>query len=351
MKKITIIYGTKPEFIKLYPLILELRNEPNIQLQTIFTGQHRDLLKDIHLKQGFEPCVTLPIQRLNGDLNELVAETMGELNKLAQRSERPDLILVHGDTASAYAAALFAFQLQVPLAHLEAGLRSFNIKSPFPEEFYRQSISKMASFNLVPTKKEFLNLIEEGIDENKIHIVGNTIVDALNLNFPSKYIIEKRVLITLHRRENLSKLAEYLKRLDNLGDIFNDYSFEFIKHPSQKSFFEEYKFNHLKFLNHLDHHEFLSLLGRSSLFITDSGGGQEEASILEVPTLIVRDFTERSDGIGKGIKLTGSDPDKLEELGFEFLMGEKYFSRSPKSIKKSPVNLISSILKSELVYT
>lgn len=348
MKKITIVYGTRPEFIKLIPLIRALKEEKTFQLQVICSNQHTDLLDTAHEDENFYPNINLNISRLYGDLNELCANITSKLHDLSLKDKRPDLLIVHGDTSTSFAAALFAFQFKIPIAHIEAGLRSHNLHSPFPEEFYRQSISKIASFNFVPTKHEFLNLLNEGVKAQTIYIVGNTIVDAIRAKVLKNSNPQKRILISIHRRESKEYLDNYLNSIDELAYIHSDFSFEFIIHPSNK-LLNIKLYQNIKFIQPMSHVNFLNYLNSSMLFITDSGGGQEEAGYLGVRTLVVRDVSERQDGLSQNIKLIGNCAHQLKIELQDFLTAKIFNYQKTKINFASPANLIKNTLLEILV--
>ena len=311
MKKITIVYGTRPEFIKLYPLIKALKKNKHFKLQVISTGQHTDLLEQVHLEESFSPDANLDIQRRFGDLNELQGLIFRKLYDFSRLDEKPDLILVHGDTATAFSTALFAFQFQIPIAHIESGLRSNNLMSPFPEEFYRQSISKMASLNFAPTQSERDNLLSEGVDERRIFVVGNTIADSLFSRKKTDFKKKNNILISVHRRENREKLKDLLDRVHNLSFSLGEAKFEYLIHPSVEGLIDTKKYPRIKFLYSMDHTSFLDRIQSCRFIITDSGGVQEEVSLLGIKALIYRNHTERLDGLDSGVELIGTDLNKL----------------------------------------
>ncbi|MBJ01165.1 MAG: UDP-N-acetylglucosamine 2-epimerase (non-hydrolyzing) [Halobacteriovoraceae bacterium] len=311
MKKITIVYGTRPEFIKLYPLIKALKQKKNFKIQVVSTGQHTDLLEQAHLEESFSPDINLDIQRKFGDLNELQGLIFKKLYDLSRLDAKPDLILVHGDTATAFSTALFAFQFQIPIAHIESGLRSKNLMSPFPEEFYRQSISKVASLNFAPTKLERENLLSEGVDERSIFVVGNTIADSLFSRKKSDFKKKNNILISVHRRENREKLKDLLDRVHDLSFSLSEAKFEYLIHPSVEGLIDTKKYPRIKFLYPMNHTSFLDCIQSCRFVITDSGGVQEEASLLGIKALIYRDHTERLDGLNSEVELIGTDLNKL----------------------------------------
>ena len=307
MKKITIVYGTRPEFIKLYPLIKALKQKKHFKLQVVSTGQHTDLLEQAHLEESFSPDINLDIQRKFGDLNELQGLIFKKLYDLSRLDAKPDLILVHGDTATAFSTALFAFQFQIPIAHIESGLRSKNLMSPFPEEFYRQSISKVASLNFAPTKSERENLLSEGVDERSIFVAGNTIADSLSSRRKAEFKKKNNILISVHRRENREKIKDLLDRVHSLSCSLGAAEFEYLIHPSVEGLIDVQKYPRIKFLYSMDHTSFLDRIQSCRFIITDSGGVQEEASLLGIKALIYRDHTERLDGLDSGLELIGTD--------------------------------------------
>lgn len=344
-KKVTFVFGTRPEIIKLAPLIERFKSDRKYLVQTIFSNQHKDLAKPILEEFNIFPDVTLCIKRSNGDINELHSQIQKELYTLSVNDEKPDLLIVQGDTATSFSAALFAFQFKLPIAHVEAGLRSDKEGQPFPEELYRQMISKMSDLNFAPSEKEKENLVREGINPLSITVSGNTIVDAIRRNFvESVKSSKKKVLISLHRRESADNRGELIRELLSVAKVKQDFNFIFLEHPSNikdlPNLLEKQK--NIEVKKPMSHQDFLNLIRDCYLIITDSGGLQEEASYLEIETLIVRKTTERQDGLGKNIKLVGTDSKYLKsEVMLNLDKPRKIEERvENKTLTKSPSGLI-----------
>lgn len=314
--KITFVLGTRPEIIKLAPLIKLFKKDKSLKAQVIFTNQHPDLSGPIFKEFALNPDVVLDIKRNTGDINEFHSEALKELHKLAMKDERPHYVFVQGDTASGFLASLFAFHFKIPIVHIEAGLRSYKVGSPFPEEFYRQTISKMAAFHFCPTKSEKNNLIKEGIDSKKIIVTGNTIVDSIKNSFDILDIVEERsVMVSLHRRESKDIRRELIESILSVAEKRKDIHFEFISHPSSNESINEDTifYKNTKILSPMSHKEFIQKVYSSCLLVTDSGGAQEEAAYLNIPTLIVRESTERKDGLSVHAKIVGLKPVDLKK--------------------------------------
>lgn len=284
---IYVVYGTRPEYIKLLPVIRELRAR-EIDTKVIKVGQHTDLIKDAECDTEIVIEESLHYDRLNELISEIPKALYGQFSL---KIPRPELVIVQGDTATAFAAALTAFNLKIPVAHVEAGLRSFDKSNPFPEESYRGMISQIATYHFCPRKIDFANL-EEGFLNFNVHVTGNTIIDTI-----SHYrVFEEKnneVLITLHRRENMALLAKWLDALKNLADEYWKHKLKFtlIRHPSWSPFSHE--LGDIDSIPPLSHEEFIRKLQRCRLVITDSGGLVEEASYFRVWSIVCRKVTER----------------------------------------------------------
>lgn len=324
MKKISLVFGTRPEAIKLCPLIKELKSRRKFRIETILSGQHREMLDGILERFGLAPDFNMNIMTENQSLSHITEKVMGETTRLFV-GDRPDLVLVHGDTTTAFAAALASFYLKIPIGHVEAGLRTHNVNEPFPEEFNRRSIDTMASLFFAPTENAKGNLLAEGISENRIFVTGNTGIDALmqtvkrDFSHPLVCLANESptLLLTAHRRENhgepLLKIYEAIRR------IALDYEEIRIicpihKNPavSKTAYSELGKIKNIILCGPLESEVFQNLMARCRIILTDSGGVQEEAAALGIPTLVLRSATERPEGVDTGVlKTVGCDPNAI----------------------------------------
>jgi UDP-N-acetylglucosamine 2-epimerase (non-hydrolysing) len=334
--KISIIFGTRPEAIKLAPVILALREFKTCEFNVCVTAQHREMLDQVLSVFKIKPDVDLQLMRPDQSLSSLTANAVNALDGYLEEY-RPDLILVQGDTTTVFAASLVGFYHHIPVGHVEAGLRSGNMKSPWPEEANRVLTTRLASLHFAPTEKARKNLLAEGIPESKIFVTGNTVVDALSLaseivrkNPPEIPGIDKRVLcaetgsvivlITGHRRENFGSGFESIcKAIRDLANSFPDTHFIYPVHlnPNVRRPVEDILNNHsmgdaslpnVHLIEPLAYLSFVSLMNRAKVILTDSGGIQEEAPSLGKPVLVMRDTTERPEVIAAGTaKLVGTD--------------------------------------------
>jgi UDP-N-acetylglucosamine 2-epimerase (non-hydrolysing) len=316
-KKITFVFGTRPEAIKMAALINALRTESNYETFVILTGQHPEMARQVLEWFEIKPDIEHQIDRSENSLNSLSSQIIAKVG-LDLVLQNPDMVVVQGDTASAFAGAIAAFNLQIPVAHLEAGLRTHNIDSPFPEEAYRQMVSRIANVHFCPTQGNADNLVSEGISLSYAMVTGNTVVDAfsviqakisnnqITLKLPKTLPKENLVLVTAHRRENLEHgMTEIAEAISTLSEIFPNLNFVVPMHPNpvvRKRLIPKLsgKVNVL-LLEPLEYPEFISILSKAKFVLTDSGGVQEEAPILRVPALVLRENTERPEGL-----LTGS---------------------------------------------
>ena len=320
MKKVLVVFGTRPEAIKMCPLIIELKNTPGINTIVCVTGQHKQMLDQVLKTFNVIPEYDLSIMKERQTLFEITNNILIKL-KTVLEFEKPDLLLVHGDTTTTFAASLACFYMHIPVGHVEAGLRTNNIYSPYPEEFNRRVVSIIASYHFAPTIKAKENLLQEGIDESKIFITGNTAIDALKTTINNQYTNEhlswakgsRLILLTSHRRENIGKPMENIfsavrKIIEEYNDVKVIYPIHLnpiIKELAQ----EEFKnCDRIRLIEPLDVISFHNFIAASYLVLTDSGGIQEEAPSLGKPVLVLRDTTERPEGITSGtLKLVGTD--------------------------------------------
>ena len=340
MKKVMLVFGTRPEAIKMCPLVLELKGRENIKTLVCVTGQHRQMLHQVLNAFGVVPDYDLSIMK---DRQTLFDVTTNILNSIKQvlETEKPDVVLVHGDTSTTFVTALACFYLQIPVGHVEAGLRTYNIYSPYPEEFNRQAVGILSAYNFAPTEQSKQNLLREGKRPETIYVTGNTAIDALKTTVRADYTHpelqwaqdSRLILITAHRRENLGEPMENMFRairrvMDEHPDVKAIYPIHMnpaVRQTADKYLSGEPRIRIIEPLEVLDFHNFLS---RAYLVLTDSGGIQEEAPSLGKPVLVMRDTTERPEGIAAGtLKLVGTDEQTIYENFKLLLENEEEYSR------------------------
>ncbi|MCI8723021.1 MAG: UDP-N-acetylglucosamine 2-epimerase (non-hydrolyzing) [Ruminococcus sp.] len=331
-KTILLVFGTRPEAIKMCPLVKQLQSRQAFRTIVAVTGQHRTMLDQVLETFGIVPDYDLSIMKDKQTLYDITTSVLNGMKEVLE-IVRPDIVLVHGDTSTTFAAALAAFYQQIPVGHVEAGLRTYNIYSPYPEEFNREAVGIISSFNFAPTEISKANLIREGKKPESIFVTGNTAIDALKTTVRADYIHpdltwaqgSRLILITAHRRENLGEpmyhMFKAIKRvLDEHDDVKAIYPIHM--NPVVRAIAEEIfgctdRIRLIEPLDVLDFHNFLS---RSYLIITDSGGIQEEAPSLGKPVLVMRDTTERPEGIEAGtLKLVGTDEEVIYSSFTELL--------------------------------
>jgi len=309
MNKTVLIFGTRPELIKVAPIIHEYeRRSIRDTLLIIYTNQHNTLLEQDLKDFKIKPDYQVNYDRNGSDLSELVGNLLlklnGLLSKLKQTGITIDNIISQGDTATTYCSALAAFHSRIPFYHVEAGLRTNDVMDPFPEEFYRNSISSIANFHFTPSELAYKNLINEGVDSNIVLNTGNTVIDNLKKYYSKEKSIKKKLaLITLHRREaKISDKKKYREYFKTLATNNKNWKFKWLYHPGI-----EFKSNEFKKLDNIELIEpvsliqFLKLYEETSIIYTDSGGIQEEAAYLGIPCIIAREKTERIEGINCGV--------------------------------------------------
>ena len=335
MKTILLTFGTRPEAIKMCPLVLELRQRPGIQTVVAVTGQHRQMLDQVLSAFHITPDYDLSIMKDKQTLFDITTSVLNGMKSVLEQVH-PDLLLVHGDTTTTFAAAMAAFYLQVPVGHVEAGLRTYNIYSPYPEEFNREAVGCISSYNFAPTKTARENLLREGKKESSIWITGNTAINAMKYTVSDDYHHpqlewtkdSRLILITAHRRENLGQpmhqMFKAIKRvLDEHNDVKAIYPIHLnpiVRDTAREVFGDDDRIRLIEPLDVLDFHNFMKA---SYLILTDSGGIQEEAPSLGKPVLVMRDTTERPEGIEAGtLKLVGTDEDVIYKT-FSTLLDDK----------------------------
>lgn len=359
MKKVLLVFGTRPEAIKMAPLAIALiNNSSDFQTCICVTGQHREMLHQVLNLFEITPNYDLDIMKIGQDLYDVTSRVLLGLREIL-KIEKPDVVLVHGDTTTSTAAALAAFYQQIPVGHVEAGLRTNNIYSPWPEELNRQVTSRIAEYHFAPTQLSYENLIKENINSDNIFITGNTVIDALflvvdkmkndkDLALNQKNILAKSgydvnrllderrmVLITGHRRENFGDgFLSICKAIRTLTEKYPDVDFIYPMHlnpnvrkPIHDIFGEDLStYNNIFFIEPLEYLSFIYLMDKASLILTDSGGIQEEAPGLGKPVLVMRDTTERPEAVEAGtVKLVGTNYDLIVSEVSHLLDDEKYY--------------------------
>lgn len=319
MKKVMMVFGTRPEAIKMCPLVHALRAKDDLQTVVCVTGQHREMLDSVLDTFSVTPDYDLAVMTNRQTLVSLTERVLHRVSEVLER-EKPDAVLVHGDTASAFCAALASFYLKIPVCHVEAGLRTYDIRAPFPEELYREAISLMASLHFAPTARARDNLLREGKDARRVFVTGNTAIDALRYTVREDFshpLLDKArgkrlILLTAHRRESQGEpLREALRAIRRVIEEHEDTLLVYPLHPSPavRLLACEVLAGHPRIsLNEpLDVFAFHNILARAYLVLTDSGGIQEEAPALGKPVLVLRDVTERGEGVAAGtLRLLGT---------------------------------------------
>ena len=335
MKKVMLVFGTRPEAIKMCPLVNELKSRKNIQTLVCVTGQHRQMLDQVLGAFKVVPDYDLSVMKDKQTLFDITSNILLSIKAVLEK-ERPDVVLVHGDTSTTFVTALACFYLQIPVGHVEAGLRTYNIYSPYPEEFNRQAVSIISQYNFAPTKLSEENLLKEGRAKESIFVTGNTAIDALKTTVREDYTHpelewakdSRLIMITAHRRENLGEPMHNMFRairrvMDENPDVKAIYPIH-MNPVVRKSADEELSgCDRIRIIEPLEVLDFHNFLARSYMILTDSGGIQEEAPSLGKPVLVMRDTTERPEGIKAGtLKLVGTDEEVIYN-NFKLLLESK----------------------------
>jgi UDP-N-acetylglucosamine 2-epimerase (non-hydrolysing) len=345
MKKVMVVFGTRPEAIKMCPLVNELKSRKNLETKVCVTGQHREMLDQVLHAFKVVPDYDLSIMKKGQTLFDITVSILN-LMKDVLDEVKPNIVLVHGDTSTTFITSLACFYLQIPVGHVEAGLRTYNLKSPYPEEFNRQSVGIIADYHFAPTEKSKQNLLNEGKSEQSIFVTGNTAIDALKTTVKKDYYHElfdwvgesKLIMITAHRRENLGtpmiNMFKAIKRIineyDDIKAIYPIHLNPKVRDIANDVFGENERIKIIEPLEVFDFHNFLA---KSYLILTDSGGIQEEAPSLGKPVLVMRDTTERPEGIKAGtLKLVGTNENTIYNNIKLLLENEiEYFAMSKSS--------------------
>ena len=340
MKTVMLVFGTRPEAIKMCPLVNELKKRPNFKTIVCVTGQHRQMLDQVLDVFQVTPDYDLSIMKNRQTLFDVTTNILNRIKEVLEKV-KPDIVLVHGDTSTTFATALACFYLQIPVGHVEAGLRTYNIYSPYPEEFNRQAVSIISQYNFAPTALARDNLLKEGKKAETIFVTGNTAIDALKTTVRDDYKNaqldwakgSRLILITAHRRENLGEPMHHMFRairrvMEEHPDVKAIYPIHMNPVVREEANRELSGCDRIRIIEPLDVLDFHNFLSRSYLVLTDSGGIQEEAPSLGKPVLVMRDTTERPEGIAAGtLKLVGTDEEVIYQNFSELLRDKKAYDK------------------------
>lgn len=344
MKKVMLVFGTRPEAIKMCPLVNELKKHKELTTVVCVTGQHRQMLDMVLDAFAVTPDYDLSIMQDKQTLFDVTTNILNRIREVLEQ-EKPDIVLVHGDTSTTFVTALACFYLQIPVGHVEAGLRTYNVFSPYPEEFNRQAVSIIARLHFAPTEQSRQNLLREGKSPDSIYVTGNTAIDALKTTVRSDYTHpelewardSRLIMITAHRRENLGEPMTHMFRairrvMDEHPDVKAIYPIHMnpvVRETADRFLGGDDRIHIIEPLDVVDFHNFLS---RSYLILTDSGGIQEEAPSLGKPVLVMRDTTERPEGIAAGtLKLVGTDEETIYQEFSRLLSDEEAYEKMSKA--------------------
>ena len=365
MKKIKVmsIFGTRPEAIKMAPLVKELEKRNEIESIVCVTAQHRQMLDQVLETFGIKPDYDLDIMKQGQTLAEITTRALNGLEKVIKEVE-PDIVLVHGDTTTTFAGALAAFYNQVDIGHVEAGLRTYDKYSPYPEEMNRQMVDCMTDMFFAPTSLSKQNLLKQNIDESKIYITGNTVIDAMSTTIDKKYKHEvfdwvgnnRMILLTAHRRENLGDpMRNIFKGIKKVIDEVDDIKVVYPIHlnPKVREVANEIFGNcdRVRLIEPLEVFDFHNFQNKAYIILTDSGGIQEEAPSLGKPVLVLRDTTERPEGIEAGtLKLVGTDEEKVYKETLKLLKDKKEYEKmsnasNPYGDGRASKRIVDAIIK------
>lgn len=356
MKRIAVVFGTRPEAIKLCPVVLALKNNALFDCRVCVTGQHREMLQQVLDVFGVTPDVDLSLMRPNQTLGGLTSRAISALDNYLSK-EHPDIVMVQGDTTTVLAGALAAFYHHIPIAHVEAGLRTWNLESPWPEEANRVLTTRLAKWHFCPTENNKNNLLREGVSSSDIHVTGNTVIDALLIakkkvagqridieGLPHGFLKsnERMVLITGHRRENFGDGFEHIcTAIRNLAIAFPTTHFVYpvhlnpnVREPVNRILgVQTSRHPNIHLIEPQSYLPFVALMNRATLILTDSGGVQEEAPSLGKPVLVMRDTTERPEAVSAGtVKLIGTDGKRIEEMAGRLLTDDKEYAKMSAAV-------------------
>ncbi len=345
MKKVMLVFGTRPEAIKMCPLVKELKKRTGIQTVVCVTGQHKEMLKQVLDTFNIIPDYDLSIMKEGQDLFDITGEILSRIRSVLEEV-KPDVCLVHGDTSTTFVTALACFYLQIPVGHVEAGLRTYNIFSPYPEEFNRQAVGIISKFNFAPTELAKKHLLDEGKDASTIYVTGNTVIDAMRYTVVEGYhhpeldwVGDSRfILITAHRRENLGEPMHHMFRairrvLDEHPDVKAVYPIHMnpiVRQAAEEELGDCKQIHIIEPIEVFDCHNFEA---RCYLCLTDSGGIQEECPSYGKPVLVMRDTTERPEGVEAGtLKLVGTNEETIYEWFTRLLDDEKEYAKMAHAV-------------------
>jgi len=340
MKKIMLVFGTRPEAIKMCPLVNELKTRDNIETIVCVTGQHRQMLDQVLEAFKIVPDYDLSIMKDKQTLFDITTNILNNI-KVVLEDVKPDVVLVHGDTSTTFVTALACFYLQIPIGHVEAGLRTYNIYSPYPEEFNRQVVGLVSRYNFAPTELSKQNLLNEGKSADTIFVTGNTAIDALKTTVRENYTHphlewasnSRLIMITAHRRENLGEpmvnmfkaIRRVMSEHPDVKAIYPIHMNPIVRKTADEILGGE---DRIRIIEPLDVLAFHNFLARSYMILTDSGGIQEEAPSLGKPVLVMRDTTERPEGIAAGtLKLVGTSEEVIYNSFKQLLEDENEYSK------------------------
>lgn len=344
MKKIMVVFGTRPEAIKMCPLVKELKRRSELDTVVCVTGQHRQMLDQVLNAFEVVPDYDLSIMKDKQTLFDVTVNILEKMRAILEEV-KPDVVLVHGDTSTTFVTSLACFYMQIPVGHVEAGLRTYNIYSPFPEEFNRQATGIISTFNFAPTEVSKENLLKEGKKPETVYVTGNTAIDALKTTVKADYHHElfdwlgndRLIMLTAHRRENLGEplrnMFRAIKRIvdehEDIRVIYPIHMNPLVREAAAEVFGNQDRINIIEPLEVIDFHNFLN---RSYMILTDSGGIQEEAPSLGKPVLVMRDTTERPEGIAAGtLKLVGTEEETIYATFKELLNNKEEYEKMSKA--------------------
>ena len=344
MKKILIVFGTRPEAIKMCPLVNELKERDNLITKVCVSGQHRQMLDQVLDAFKVEPDYDLSIMKDKQTLFDITTNILNRIREVLE-AEKPDVVLVHGDSSTTFVTALACYYLQIPVGHVEAGLRTYNIYSPYPEEFNREAVGIISQYNFAPTEVSKDNLIREGKKPDTVFVTGNTVIDALKTTVREDYTHpeldwaadSRLILLTAHRRENLGEPMHSMFRairriVDETPDVKVIYPIHMNPIVRKAADEELSNSDRIRLIEPLDVLDFHNFMARSYLILTDSGGIQEEAPSLGKPVLVMRDTTERPEGIKAGtLKLVGTDEQVIYSEFKKLLTDKEEYEKMSKA--------------------
>ncbi|MGN1101135.1 MAG: non-hydrolyzing UDP-N-acetylglucosamine 2-epimerase [Huintestinicola sp.] len=347
--KVMMVFGTRPEAIKMCPLVIELRNDPNMDVVVCLTGQHKEMLDQVMAKFKVEPDYNLKIMKANQTISQITSLIIEKMDDIFIR-EKPDIVLVHGDTTTSFAAALSAFYHRIPVGHVEAGLRTGDKYSPFPEEMNRCLTARIADFHFCPTENNVTNLKNEGVGKN-VYVTGNTIIDSFKYTIEEDYLFEndilnnivsdnrKIVLLTAHRRENLGEpLINIFTAVKMLAQKYQDeirFVYPVHLNPVIKNQAEEFLgcIENITLTEPLNVFDMHNLISRCYMVMTDSGGLQEEAPSFGKPVLVMRKETERPEAVEAGtVLITGTDSNDVFEAADKLLSDPNAYDKMAHAV-------------------